>query len=196
MIWRRASVPPPSSPPRSRGIGSRIVQGLRPKFVVGALHGHPQRGGLPARERQQRPLQLLASHRADELGPIVVRCAQRSPRQVRDACQASSARFIRAELTSRRASRSSARLVASGTPGMTVVAGCAAAARRREGRLRGIGPSYRNHHPIITHGELDATAHRVPGQGSSTWLCRGQRAERQHAGPQQIGGLRVVLNRE
>ncbi len=85
MIWQRASVPPPSSPPRARGIGSRIVQGLRPELVVGALHGHPQRGRLPARERQQRPLQLLASHRADELGPIVVRCVQRSPRQGRDA---------------------------------------------------------------------------------------------------------------
>jgi len=50
---------------------------------------------------------------------------------------------------------------------MTVLGGCAAAERSRAGRLRGIGPSCRDHHPIIAPDEPAPTGHRAPGRGSA-----------------------------
>ncbi len=44
---RKCRFPAPTHLPTSRGIGSRIVQGIRPELVPGALHGHPQRAACP-----------------------------------------------------------------------------------------------------------------------------------------------------
>jgi hypothetical protein len=84
------------------------------------------------------------------LGPVVVgalRVARGLPATV---CQVVSARSMFGELTSGRPSRSSARLVDIGTPGIAVVGAWRAAARIRDGRLRGTAPSSRDHLAIMS----------------------------------------------
>ena len=72
-------MPPAAGPPRLGRVGCRVWQGLRGKAVVSTFDLSAQPSGMARRQGAHGLLQHAAIVGSDELGPVVVWCAQFDP---------------------------------------------------------------------------------------------------------------------